>query len=413
MTTVEIRPIEATSATTEYRCSLPSARWAIAAVSGCIVCWALLAFVALSVTTGLLGLGLAGVLGVFDAMFATPTRVHVTPDGVTLGFWNRTKQYGSKAIVVTHEVPRGRISVRRRGGRRALARFYDDKSSDAARAFVAAGVEIRSLYAATAWSGARSRPRQHRNRRASHRRLARNMERVLLCRGRPPREEHAAWAFGSTRRKIRATSRSSIRRHRARRRRRARPGESGRARAALRHLGMARGTVAAVLPNGTRCTSILAGAASRLLLRADQLPAEPPRSRTSSRIPRRRCSSATSASPTSRAAADEAAIPATHRLAHGSIPGFRSFAEIVDRQPTTLPEDRSTGAAMHYTSGTTGQPKGVRRKLNDIDPDTSAELFTGLLLMFGIQPERWQRAPVDRRRTTTPRSRRSPATRCT
>ena len=66
------------------------------------------------------------------------------------------------------------------------------------------------------------------------------------------------------------------------------------------------------------------------------------------------------------------------------IPGFRSFDEVVDPQPTTLPEDRSAGAAMHYTSGTTGKPKGVKRALSGMDPDTSAELFTFLLGIFGI-----------------------------
>jgi long-chain acyl-CoA synthetase len=86
------------------------------------------------------------------------------------------------------------------------------------------------------------------------------------------------------------------------------------------------------------------------------------------------------------AAAEEAKVPTTHRLAHGSIPGFTSFGDVVDKQPTALPENRSTGAAMHYTSGTTGKPKGVRRALNDIEPDVSAELFTFLLQMFGIMP---------------------------
>ena len=84
------------------------------------------------------------------------------------------------------------------------------------------------------------------------------------------------------------------------------------------------------------------------------------------------------------AAADEAGIPTDARIAHGAVPGFRSFDELVDRQPTTQPEDRKTGAAMHYTSGTTGRPKGVRRKLAEIDPDTSAELFTFFFLIFGI-----------------------------
>ena len=54
------------------------------------------------------------------------------------------------------------------------------------------------------------------------------------------------------------------------------------------------------------------------------------------------------------------------------------------RQPDTLPEDRAAGAAMHYTSGTTGKPKGVKRKLNDVDPDVMAELFTGFFSLFGI-----------------------------
>jgi long-chain acyl-CoA synthetase len=39
---------------------------------------------------------------------------------------------------------------------------------------------------------------------------------------------------------------------------------------------------------------------------------------------------------------------------------------------------------MLYTSGTTGRPKGVRRKLSDFDPDTMAELFTGFFGLFGI-----------------------------
>src|SRR5262245_535518 len=60
------------------------------------------------------------------------------------------------------------------------------------------------------------------------------------------------------------------------------------------------------------------------------------------------------------AAAEEAGIPPEGRLGHGTIRGFRSFDEVVDPQPTTMPDDRATGAAMHYTSGTTGKPKGVK-----------------------------------------------------
>ncbi len=42
---------------------------------------------------------------------------------------------------------------------------------------------------------------------------------------------------------------------------------------------------------------------------------------------------------------------------------------------------------MHYTSGTTGRPKGVKRPLTGLDPDTSAELFAMFLLLFGIMPQ--------------------------
>ena len=52
-----------------------------------------------------------------------------------------------------------------------------------------------------------------------------------------------------------------------------------------------------------------------------------------------------------------------------------------------IPDDRLTGATMHYTSGTTGRPKGVRRALADLDPDTVAEITAALIQLFGV-PER-------------------------
>jgi long-chain acyl-CoA synthetase len=88
-----------------------------------------------------------------------------------------------------------------------------------------------------------------------------------------------------------------------------------------------------------------------------------------------------------KAAADEAALPASQRFALGAIPGFRPFAELTRGQPTSLPAERFAGAVMNYTSGTTGKPKGVRRPLAPLDPDTIATLFTGFLSMFGIKPE--------------------------
>jgi long-chain acyl-CoA synthetase len=53
----------------------------------------------------------------------------------------------------------------------------------------------------------------------------------------------------------------------------------------------------------------------------------------------------------------------------GEAPGFAGYAELKRGQLTDLPKHRSLGAVMNYTSGTTGQPKGVRRAL----PETPIE----------------------------------------
>jgi long-chain acyl-CoA synthetase len=84
------------------------------------------------------------------------------------------------------------------------------------------------------------------------------------------------------------------------------------------------------------------------------------------------------------AAADEAGVPAGARFGYGDVPGFTPVADLRSGQPTDLPAERTAGATMHYTSGTTGRPKGVRRALSGLDPDEAAELGTGLLQFFGI-----------------------------
>jgi long-chain acyl-CoA synthetase len=67
--------------------------------------------------------------------------------------------------------------------------------------------------------------------------------------------------------------------------------------------------------------------------------------------------------------------------------GFRSFSELKSGQPTELPPDRTAGAVMNYTSGTTGRPKGVRRALLGVTPEAAALGFGGILMLFGIQPD--------------------------
>jgi len=83
-------------------------------------------------------------------------------------------------------------------------------------------------------------------------------------------------------------------------------------------------------------------------------------------------------------AADEAGIAGGARFGYGDVPGFTPVDVLRDGQPQALPADRTAGTTMHYTSGTTGRPKGVRRALSGLDPDDAAELGTGLLQFFGI-----------------------------
>ena len=86
-------------------------------------------------------------------------------------------------------------------------------------------------------------------------------------------------------------------------------------------------------------------------------------------------------------AARELSFAPERCFAVGVIPGFRSLAELGAGQPESLPTERAAGAVMNYTSGTTGRPKGVRRPLPPIDPDTAATLGTGFFAMFGVKAE--------------------------
>jgi len=80
-----------------------------------------------------------------------------------------------------------------------------------------------------------------------------------------------------------------------------------------------------------------------------------------------------------------------HALEETGFPADRVFwvggslDALLKDQPTTAPEDRSLGAIMNYTSGTTGRPKGVRRPL-PTSPIEETDL--GLALNgYGVKPE--------------------------
>ena len=79
-----------------------------------------------------------------------------------------------------------------------------------------------------------------------------------------------------------------------------------------------------------------------------------------------------------------AAAPAPQRFSYGHVPGFTPVAELRRDQPDAAPPDRTAGATMHYTSGTTGRPKGVRRPLSGLTPDEAADVGVLLPMLFGI-----------------------------
>jgi long-chain acyl-CoA synthetase len=85
-------------------------------------------------------------------------------------------------------------------------------------------------------------------------------------------------------------------------------------------------------------------------------------------------------------AAEQAGVPARGRISFGTVAGCTPLDRLLAGQPSTLPAGRTAGSSMHYTSGTTGRPKGVRRPMSGLDPDEAAELNTALLQFFGVPP---------------------------
>ena len=85
-------------------------------------------------------------------------------------------------------------------------------------------------------------------------------------------------------------------------------------------------------------------------------------------------------------AAEEAGLAPASRFAVGAVPGFATYQALLEGQPDSVPDDRLAGQFMQYTSGTTGAPKGIKRDLYPIDPDTMATMLAGHLARFDIEP---------------------------
>ncbi|GAB3444526.1 AMP-binding protein [Actinophytocola sediminis] len=90
---------------------------------------------------------------------------------------------------------------------------------------------------------------------------------------------------------------------------------------------------------------------------------------------------------TVRAAADAVGLTTDRRFAFGPAPGLRDLTATLAGLPTGPVDDRSPGSYLAYTSGTTGRPKGVLRRLPEGDPDdVFAAGAAWQLGMFGITP---------------------------
>jgi len=84
-------------------------------------------------------------------------------------------------------------------------------------------------------------------------------------------------------------------------------------------------------------------------------------------------------------AADQAGIAPNARFAVGDIDGFAPLAAL-GAASEGRPKDRTTGAPMLYTSGTSGRPKGVRRALTGEDPDAVPPFTAWFFAIFGLKP---------------------------
>jgi fatty-acyl-CoA synthase len=74
-------------------------------------------------------------------------------------------------------------------------------------------------------------------------------------------------------------------------------------------------------------------------------------------------------------------------MVNGIKPGFESWEEAIDLQPVTRISDESNGVPMLYSSGTTGQPKGVFVPPTDTDVNTPHPLVESMGAAFGFSEE--------------------------
>ena len=70
----------------------------------------------------------------------------------------------------------------------------------------------------------------------------------------------------------------------------------------------------------------------------------------------------------------------------GDIESFTPQEDLVHGRPGTVPPDRTAGASLVYTSGTTGRPKGIWRDLPDVAPEVMADGMKTFAHAFRFTP---------------------------
>jgi len=85
-----------------------------------------------------------------------------------------------------------------------------------------------------------------------------------------------------------------------------------------------------------------------------------------------------------RSGAQGAKIDSSLRFCIGGSPGFVEYDTVKSGESGDEPEDRSMGLMMTYTSGTTGNPKGIKRPASGSNPDEVGVLWSHPMEIFGI-----------------------------
>jgi len=71
----------------------------------------------------------------------------------------------------------------------------------------------------------------------------------------------------------------------------------------------------------------------------------------------------------------------------GGIEGFDDYEQAIAGKPAVRLEEEFLGSMMIYSSGTTGQPKGVKRALPELPVERGSPNFHGLIAMYGLDKD--------------------------